>query len=489
MIPAATLVLLTAAFVNASLRAGGMNSVGWSLSLSLIASAGLVFWLGSPRSDLSPRLPGRFRLAFSLLLGLLILQILPLPIGIIRIVSVVDARALDPLVKFLPGAWFGTLSLAPFSSFLATVNLLAFAVVLLLMREIAWRLHEHVWIAATPLLLMALGQATYGLVQYAADPSHGVAAGTFLNRDHFAAFLEMCLPFAIFHVWTLIAGHRSNGQPVSILSAIKISGMFFVVAAILLAELRSLSRLAPLSTLISFALVIWLLLRLRRSGLSLLLRFGSAVALAAFVIILLIPERTFVRFAGAWDDDGVYDVRQLIWRDTGRMIADHPAAGVGFGAFAYGFPFYQQELPNSRVRYAHNDYLQWLAELGVPGGIVLITLLTFFFAIAVRASVVAMASDAQPRSHLFPLACTAGMAALMLHSFGDYNFYVPVNAMTFAWITGMAAGTDPSIHLQRLLPAIAASSAIAIEDGRAIDVTIIHPGTPSQPRLGGTSRL
>jgi hypothetical protein len=37
------------------------------------------------------------------------------------------------------------------------------------------------------------------------------------------------------------------------------------------------------------------------------------------------------------------------------------------------------------------------------------------------------------------MACTGSFAAILLHSFVDFNLYIPANAMLLAWIAGIAA--------------------------------------------------
>jgi len=69
---------------------------------------------------------------------------------------------------------------------------------------------------------------------------------------------------------------------------------------------------------------------------------------------------------------------------TMDMASDSPIVGHGAGGFRYLFPRYQQQYPsifmegNSRLfwEYAHNDYAQLLAELGVVGvGLLLLGLI------------------------------------------------------------------------------------------------------------------
>ncbi len=69
--------------------------------------------------------------------------------------------------------------------------------------------------------------------------------------------------------------------------------------------------------------------------------------------------------------------RGIIWKNTIRLIHDHPWLGVGIGNFNLTYPFYT--LPKDRylipetsywddfARQTHNEYLQLFSELGFPG--------------------------------------------------------------------------------------------------------------------------
>ena len=54
-----------------------------------------------------------------------------------------------------------------------------------------------------------------------------------------------------------------------------------------------------------------------------------------------------------------------MWKDTTRLIADYPIFGCGFGAFESCYQRYQTGAIFSTIDYAHNDYLQVMAELGL----------------------------------------------------------------------------------------------------------------------------
>ncbi len=106
--------------------------------------------------------------------------------------------------------------------------------------------------------------------------------------------------------------------------------------------------------------------------------FPVSVAVIGVVIVVLLPL-----FANPAAIDHLLNVksirgRLLIWDATINMISDAPWLGHGLGTFGLKFPEYQAEvlsqpsmaafIPNaSFTTYAHNDYLQLWAELGVFG--------------------------------------------------------------------------------------------------------------------------
>ena len=84
--------------------------------------------------------------------------------------------------------------------------------------------------------------------------------------------------------------------------------------------------------------------------------------------VVLPTNEWIARFAAiAQTEDISGDSRALIWRDTLPMIRDYWVTGVGMGAYEPAFYQYKNVAPMATVYYAHNDYLQYLAELGIVG--------------------------------------------------------------------------------------------------------------------------
>jgi O-antigen ligase len=76
---------------------------------------------------------------------------------------------------------------------------------------------------------------------------------------------------------------------------------------------------------------------------------------------------------------GMLDLRLELSRDTWRMAQARPWLGWGVGTFEIVFPVFQgdylrdtQQRPLARFEFAHNDWLQLLAEGGIIGGALLL---------------------------------------------------------------------------------------------------------------------
>jgi hypothetical protein len=119
-----------------------------------------------------------------------------------------------------------------------------------------------------------------------------------------------------------------------------------------------------------------------------------------------------------------------------RLVADRPLVGVGPGRASFTWT-----LPDGRVvtgRYAHNEYLQVLVELGALGFALLVCVL-------VAVAVTVRRGRAVASSPLLWAGATAGLAALLVHSGFDFLWQLPVVPLTGALLAGLAGPTIPTI--------------------------------------------
>jgi O-antigen ligase len=260
--------------------------------------------------------------------------------------------------------------------------------------------------------------------------------GTFINRDHFAGYLELLIGFPV----ALIATQYVRGE-----------GRFvYLVAALLmgLAVLLTLSRGGTVSLLVELLFIAALARKratnlqgerqttphARRGRLE-----GLGVATVGVVLAGIIggtlwigAEPLVTRFVmgsgDAANPQPLEDSRKLIWRDTWRLIRARPWVGAGLGAYETAFPIYALD-ENERggiVAQAHNDYLQVLADTGVSGAILLV-----WFLVLVLRAMLASTRVRDPLSSGLALGCSGGLLGLLVHSFFDFNLQLVSHALLF----------------------------------------------------------
>jgi O-Antigen ligase len=172
-------------------------------------------------------------------------------------------------------------------------------------------------------------------------------------------------------------------------------------------------------------------------GLARLPRRARAVALTAAAALAAAAAALTVRSGGAYlqpilasranlDSSG----RSLAARSALAQIAEHPWSGTGIGLAR--FVWTRPDGNASIARYAHNEYLQTLVDLGVIGGILLLALL---------ASIVV--TVARGRRHPHPPGIWAGaaaaLAALAVHSGFDFLWHIAVLPLAAGLLIGLAA--------------------------------------------------
>jgi O-antigen ligase len=252
------------------------------------------------------------------------------------------------------------------------------------------------------------------------------ATGTYVNRNHFAGLLEMAFPLAVagaFAAWRKGAASRS--------AAVLLSALLLCAAGCLLAGVVvSLSRMGFIATALT-ALVITPMLVVTRSS-----RLRWLVPLAALLcILLLLPTKELKqRFAyTAANEEVNTDLRVAIWRDTLQLVSAHKWTGTGLGAYERGLYAYKTTKPTNTLDFAHNDYLQIVAELGIAGWLAA-ALGVWILWRPVRIALWHRGA----RNCELAVGLLGALLALGLHSLTDFNLYIPANALALAWLAGLA---------------------------------------------------
>src|SRR5208337_4028963 len=279
---------------------------------------------------------------------------------------------LSPL--FLPLAALALLVLAQMA-FHTTVSLyhtrvelqllIAYLTLLLLLTQAFYRSHHLrglVW------FLMCLGffVSIFGILQhftfndklYWFRVMHhgGNPFGPYVNRNHFAGFAELVIPFALV---PLFLGKVRRER-------------LFLVAFFAIVPIVALLLSASRGGIVSFAMqmvILFLLLLVRRVRSKHMIVGGVVVLTAVMTVSWIGVNQVLARFAGVQALEATAGKRQSMRRDTWRLFLDNPVLGTGLGTFEMVFPPYDSLYDGKIANHAHNDYLQVLAETGILGGL------------------------------------------------------------------------------------------------------------------------
>ncbi len=134
-------------------------------------------------------------------------------------------------------------------------------------------------------------------------------------------------------------------------------------------------------------------------------------------------------------DYGAAYMRPEIWRGAFRMFREHPFGGVGLGNFFYAFPAYDRDV--HLAPHAHDQYLQTLAELGLPGLVLLCAILTVPLLAAARGAV---SADAGAPDRGRAAAAGAGIAAWSIQAIFEPPLAFPFSAAFLFVLIGLALG-------------------------------------------------
>lgn len=392
-------------------------------------------------------LPQAFRTArfvlFLLFLNLLwlIFQCLPLPIGLLTLLSP-HAVALYQLND--ANIAMAAISLDPHATWLDVIEasyLFTFFCLTLYIIDSKKKIRILVYVT----VISALVQAIYGafmilsgaeyafFISKAEIHSHiGSATGTFTNRDHLAGYLEMALALGIGYMLSLMTdGSSSGGWKIWLRKWSEIL-------------LGSKARLRLMLILLCLGLV----LTHSRGG---NIGFFSSLTIAGVIFMLFArkkPRATVIFLSsvilldilliGSWV--GVSKVmtrlentsiqteqRDDVYAATLPMIQDYWLTGTGAGTYFETFPAYKTPQLSGYWNHTHNDYLEILAEQGVIGFGLLASVVLFALFVTIQT----LRRRRSPLILAMSFSSLMGILALLIHSAVDFNLQILTNSTLF----------------------------------------------------------
>jgi putative inorganic carbon (HCO3(-)) transporter len=168
----------------------------------------------------------------------------------------------------------------------------------------------------------------------------------------------------------------------------------------------------------------------RRWALPLLIGTGTAVVIAAVVVLDPLRDRVMTIFAGRSDSSNNFRIN--VWAAVVDMIKARPVLGIGPGndAFNAVYPFFQR--PRYTALSAYSIFLETLVEAGIIGFVAFLWLLTVTVGQGWRALQRLRATQA--RAAYWLMAALATQTGMLVHGLVDTIWYRP-QVSTLWWLT------------------------------------------------------
>jgi O-antigen ligase len=222
--------------------------------------------------------------------------------------------------------------------------------------------------------------------------------GTFAYYNNFAQFIELTLPVTL---WEGLR-HREIRLPYMLLAALQVG-----------AVVSSPSRAGAVLVLAELVIVLFLAWFRRRQSMSIAV-LAIALGLSAGFSYIAGFQQVMQKF----ERHDQLANRRLINRSSVDMIRERPFTGWGLGAYASVYKMFALYDDGTWVNQAHNDYLEWAAEGGIPYACLMLLLMVWSVRPAVRS------------------VWGIGLLAFCLHALVDYPF---ARLGTCAWYFVLAA--------------------------------------------------
>lgn len=238
--------------------------------------------------------------------------------------------------------------------------------------------------------------------------------GPYVNRNHFAGFVELVVPFAL----------------VPLLMGMVRRERMFLVGLFALVPIVALLLCASRGGIISFVLqllILGILLSIRKTSAKFVLTGGVVVLLSVLAVSGLGVGRLVERFSSYKSFDVTVGKRASMRQDAWHIFLDHPVLGTGLGTLQMVFPAYETLYDGKVVNHAHDDYVELLAEAGILGGICS----AWFVGVLFFESLRGIRNLPRSFNSALNLSGLIGCCGILVHSLVDFNLHIPANALLF----------------------------------------------------------
>ena len=402
---------------------------------------------------LGPQAPYQFlylrplRFLAILFFALIVFQLVPLPLFLLKWLSPGVARVLENLSGSLPA--FHALSLIPAETLLALARFLVYALFFIALLRLDWD-KTDIFILLGTAVASGVAQVIFALVKLGQGNSkfflffmHDENAdrflhGTIYNPDHFAFYLELLFPVALgllFARLHIFDPGQSLKEKILHIADDRLVIFLFAAAVVLAAGIYLTGCRTGIVVLVLSVLFFAQMSVYLRVNFSARRHLRFLFILATLLAVFIGVQSTLDKFlTGNYIEGGRIDY----WSNTLAMSIDFPMFGTGLGTFKYAYFLYGKE--TGWVDHAHNEYVESLSDMGALASIAFLALLTVLAFSLLRMWIRRRHPEIKP----VVLGVLTALFAAFFHSFFDFSLRIPANA--FLFLTLLALGLKAVTH-------------------------------------------
>lgn len=277
-----------------------------------------------------------------------------------------------------------------------------------------------------------------------------VANGTFVNRNHFAGYLELALGCGIGLLMALRSNERfSWANFIELIMGPKARlrlALVIMVIALVMSRSRGGNSAFFIALLAVGTLFVTRTKQNRKRNILILLSiilidtlvvsqyFGLERLKDRIVNTRLVDQVVTTASGEVEVIQKANEIRGQVFLDSLPLAQDKLLLGQGAGSFETVFTQYSSAAVRLHFDHLHNDYLQFVIEYGAvaTGLLALFVLGCLWFGLRAL-----WQSRSEYRAGL-ALGVCMGLVSLLIHSLSDFNLQIPANAATFVVLCALA---------------------------------------------------
>jgi O-antigen ligase len=373
-----------------------------------------------------------------------LLQVVPLPIYLSSYLSNIAEQDL------ISNNW-NTISIAPNITIIEIIKHTSYVAIFILMLLLI-NTKQRVLNLTNTLFFSSAIIAVYSLVNHHTNGAFNIISsippwtmswekathGTFSYQNHYASFLTLTIPLGFGLLYSNIKKNTiqkiGKGKVVKILNLIMtINGLYLLsILIMLIALFKTASRGGNSIFVISIAITyLCIVFQQKKSKKEKIKKLTLSAISLIVVSIIIISTGVTDSLTQRLEKQGYSTSgRDLMHQTAFSIIKERPLVGAGAGTY----PILQHKFKpallgnTSMSKRAHNDYLELLTNQGIIG-FSLLALATVLLLLNLFTSL----KKNKDTGSLYGLqvASFCSVIAILLHSFVDFNFHLPANAIYF----------------------------------------------------------